>query len=300
MNGVNVEVEIKKVDKLKRIIKVSLNGEDFIKERNDAYIEIGKNLKVSGFRQGSAPLEILERNHGKVLKEEFLRRALPLYYEKTLKDNNLFPAGLPRIYDVEFDKKSLKFSAEFDVKPELEIEDSDYKGIKIKDKKLEIKEEEVEKVLTNLKEGIKKAINKDLADEELAKWAGYPNIGEFRQAIKAEINTEKLRERRRNIDSQVSQQLLKTIKVDLPKEEVQRYHKELMEREIYNLRSRNISEEDIEKYKKDLEEKLMPFAEDEVRLFYILEAIARKEGIKVENNLGEVVLGLILSFAQYE
>ena len=60
-----------------------------------------------------------------------------------------------------------------------------------------------------------------------------------------------------------------------------------------------IPEEDIEKYKKDVHEKLKPVAEDNVRLFYILEAIARKEGISVENNSLDIVLGYILSQAVY-
>lgn len=295
-----MKVEIQKKDKLKRVMKVELSGEDFINERNAAYLEIGKNLKVPGFRPASAPLEILEKYHVKTLKEEFLRKVLPLYYEQALKDNNLSPAGLPQIYDVEFDSKHLNFAAEFDVKPEVEIKDGDYKGIKIKEKKIEVKEEEIEKLITHLKEGVKKTINKDLNDEELAKWAGYSCVALLRDAIRAQIYIEKLQEQRRKIDSQLTQHLLKHIKVDLPEEEVERCHKELIEREIYNLRVRNIPEDDIEKYKKDVEEKLKPLAQDQVKLFYILEAIARKEGIKVENNLAEVMLGLLLSLAHYE
>jgi trigger factor len=298
--GAKMKVEIQKVDKLKRVMNVLVVGEDFIKERNDIYTEIGKNLKVPGFRPGAAPLEILEKSHAKALKEEYLKQALPLYYERALKDNALLPASLPRIYDVELANDSLKFSAEFEVKPEIQVKDDDYKGIKIKDRKIEVEETEVEKVLTNMKDGVKKMINKDLNDQDLAKWAGYPAIADFRQAIKTEIYMEKLHERRRKIDSQVSEHLLKSIKVDLPQDEVERYHKELMEREIYNLRLRNIPEEDIEKYKKEVEDKLRPLAEDQVKIFYILEAIAAKEGIKAENNLGEVILGFLLSVAHYE
>ncbi len=158
--------------------------------------------------------------------------------ERALKENNLSPAGLPRIYDVEFDQKSLSFSAEFDVRPELQISDSNYKGIKIKAQKAEVREEELEKVFTSLKEGIKKVVNKDLNDEELARWAGYPDTALLREAIRIQIMSEKLHERRRKIDSQISQHLLKTIKVDLPKEEVERVtkNKEELEQKIAKLR----------------------------------------------------------------
>ncbi|MFA5272497.1 MAG: trigger factor [Candidatus Omnitrophota bacterium] len=295
-----MKVEVTKLDKLKRIIKVEISGDAFVAERKNIYEEIGKSLKVPGFRQGSAPLEIIEKHHLKVLKEEFLHRMLPIYYEKALSENKLTPSGTPRVYDVELSDNSLVFSAEFDVKPEIELKDTDYKGIKVKEKKVEVGLDEIEKVLTNLKDGIKKIMNKDFADDELCKWAGYPNIVSFKDAIKAEILSEKFHERRRNLDSQISQHLLKNIKAIIPQNEVERYHKELVNREIHNLRLRSIPDEDIEKYKKDIEEKLKPLAEDEVKLFYILEAIANKENIKAESNLGEVILGFLLSLAQYE
>lgn len=295
-----MKVEIKKLDKLKRVIKVDIEGETFLKEKENIYKELSKNLKVPGFRPGSAPLEILEKYHSKTLKEEFLKRALPLYYQQALEANKLMPAGLPRIYDVDLDKKSLSFSAELDVRPELELEASDYKGITIKDKKIEVGEQEIEKVLTNLKEGVKKVVSKDLTDEVLARWAGYPSVARLREAIKAEIFVEKLRQRRLGIDNQISQHLPKRLKVDVPKSEVEQHHKDLVNQEIYNLRINGVPEKDIDKYKKDIEEKIKPLAEEQVRLSYIINAIAKKEGIEAEKNLGEVVLGFILSCAQYQ
>jgi trigger factor len=192
------------------------------------------------------------------------------------------------------------FTAEFDIKPEIDLRDEDYKGIKIKEKKVEVKDEELEKVLTNLKEGIKKTLNKDLTDNELCKWAGYADVSDFKDAVRIEIFVEKLRDRRKKIDSQISQHLLKGIEVALPQKEVDHYHKELVNREIHNLRVRNVPEEDIEKYKKEIEDKLKPLAQEEIKLYYILEAIAKKENLTVENNLGEVVLGFLLSQAKYE
>jgi trigger factor len=295
-----MKVEVKKVDKLKRTIKVEISDDAFIAERKSTYEEIGKSLKIPGFRPGSAPLEILEKHHLKTLKEEFLHRMLPIYYEKALTDNKIIPSGMPRIYDVELSGDSLVFSAEIEVKPEIELKDSDYKGIKVKEKKVEVSAEEIEKVLTNLKEGIKKVMNKELGDDELCKWAGYPTVASFKEAINTEMLSEKLRERRRSLDSQISKHLLQGITVALPQNEVEHYHKELVNREIHNLRLRNVPDEDIEKYKKDIEEKLKPLAEDEVKLFYILEAIANKENIKTDNNLGEIILGFLLSLAEYE
>jgi FKBP-type peptidyl-prolyl cis-trans isomerase (trigger factor) len=295
-----METEIKKLDKLKHTIKVEVKGPEFLAQKKTAYAKCSKNLKVPGFRPGNAPEDILEKHHAKFLQEEFLKNSLPYFYQKALEENKISPAGLPRIYDIELKADFLSFSAEFEAKPTVEVQDSYYKGIKIKSKKPEVKDEEIKKVLTNLREGIKKVFTKEFSDQDLAKWASYSDLDNFNQAIKGQLFTEKLRERRQVIENQVRQHLLKSFKFALPSSEVQRHHQELVNREVYNLQSRGLPKEDIDKYRKELEDKCKPMAQDEVKLFYILEAIANREGIKVDNSLADVVLGFVLSQAKYE
>ncbi|NQT28409.1 MAG: trigger factor family protein, partial [Candidatus Omnitrophica bacterium] len=155
-----MRVEVKKLDKLKRTITVEVEGEEFLKEKNEIYGNKSKDLKVPGFRPGSAPLNVLERHHSKFLKEELLKESLPNFYRKALEDKKILPAGMPHVYDIKLTSDALSFSADFETRPEVKAEESSYKGIKIKDKNSEVKEIEIEKILTNLKEGIKKAINK--------------------------------------------------------------------------------------------------------------------------------------------
>ncbi|UCD16003.1 MAG: hypothetical protein JSV34_02825 [Candidatus Omnitrophota bacterium] len=294
-----MKVEVKKLDKLKRSIKVEISGEAFLKEKKETFTEIGKKLKVSGFRPGTAPLDVLEKFHGGTLKEEFLKKAIPLYYQKAIEESKLFPIILPRIYDVELLKDKLVFSAEFEVKPQITLKDTDYIGIKIKDIETAVKDEEIKKVVNNLKDGVKKVVEGNLDDDEIANWAGYDNFDVLKEAIKTEIKIEKLRDRRIKVTNQVTDHLLKNIKIEVSKTEIERHHKELVNRELYNLKTRGIAQADIEKYTKDIEEKLKTVAENEIKIIYILEAIASKEKIKISNNLGEAVLGFILSKAKY-
>ncbi|MBU1121947.1 MAG: trigger factor [Candidatus Omnitrophota bacterium] len=294
-----MKVDVKKLDKLKRAITVEVSGEDFLKEKRDTFTDIGKKLKVSGFRPGTAPLDVLEKYHGTTLKEEFLKKVIPGYYQKAIEETKLFPVVMPRIYDVELLKDRMFFSAEFEVKPEVDVKDDDYIGIKVKDLEAKVKDDEIKKVVDNLKGGVKKVIEKDLDDAQIANWAGYSNFDVFKDAISAEIKIEKLRDRRVKITNQITAHLIKAVKIEVSKEEIQRHHKELVNREIYNLQTRGIGAADIEKYKKDIEEKLKDIAENEIKVIYILEAIANKENIKITNNLGEVVLGFLFSKAKY-
>ena len=294
-----MKVEVKKIDNLKRKIKVEVSGDEFLKEKDEFYRQNSKNLKVPGFRPGTASMDLIEKHHGKALRDEFIKKSLPLFYQKALEAEKIMPASVPKISDLDLGNDSMIFSAEFEARPEVEAKDSFYKDIKIKEKIDEVKEIEVEKILTNLKEGIKKIVNKDLGDDDLAKWASYADVASLRETIKAQLKVEKIRQRRQRVDDQIKKQLLKVFKVDLPQDEVERHLQELVNREAYSLQYKGVGKDEIEKYKKDLQEKLRPTAQDEVKLFYALEAIAKKEGIKIDNNLGETILGFILSQAQY-
>ncbi|MCK4918096.1 MAG: hypothetical protein KAS51_07775 [Candidatus Omnitrophica bacterium] len=294
-----METEVKKLDKLKRVIKIEVIGDSFKKEKKDVYQKKAKNLKIPGFRPGTAPMDLLEKHHSEVLKEELIRATVPIFYQKAIEENKLLPASLPRIFDIKVTAEALSFSAELEVQPDVEVKEKFYKGIKLKDTKITVKDDEIEKVINNLKEGIKKVADKDLDDDSLAKWASYSDIDRLKDAVKSQLYVEKLRDKRQKIDLEVRQQLLKSFKVDLPISEVDERQKELVEREIHNLSNRGVSKEDIEKYKQELQDKIKPRAEEEVKLIYILQAIAKAEGLKTENNLGDVVFGFILSQGQY-
>lgn len=295
-----MKTEVTKVDKLKRKLKITVEAGELSEKKNEVYSEASKQLKVPGFRPGKVPVDVLEKHHAKVLQEKLLEQVIPLYYRKALEENEISAASTPNIYDVNLTADSLTFSADLEIRPEIEISDADYKGIKIKVNPVKVEEIEIEKVLTNIKEETKKVIQKDLNDDELAKWAGYPNLSDFRDAIKAQIHVEKLQQRRQSIDGQIGQHLLKKVKVEMPKSEVEHMRQELLNREIYNLRVRGIPENDIEKYKKEIEQKLETIAQEQLKLSYIIRAIAKNESIDAKNNLGEVVLGFVLSYAQYQ
>jgi len=297
-----MKVEITKIDKLKRVIKVNVSGEKFAKDKNEFYTQAAKDIKVSGFRKGAAPLDIVEKHYGKALKEEFANHYIQHYYGQALEEHKIAPAGMPRIFDVEVDDTMLKFSAEVEIRPELELDEKVYKGIAIKEKFPTVDDKDVEKVIGNIKEGLKKLTDKDIEGDAIAHWSGHSDLNSLKDSVKAEMLVEKLRQRRLKVDEEVAKHLLKEVKFELPKAEVENYHHELVHRQMHSLEERGVSKEDIEKYKKDFEEKLKGRAEDEVRLFYILRAIATKENLKLEkdSNLGEIVLGYVLSQAAYK
>lgn len=295
-----MQTELKKIDKLKRKIRIEIGADVLSKDKENIYKEVAKKLKVPGFRPGTAPVSVLEKHHGDLLKEELLKRIIPVYYGKALDENKLQPAGYPQISEVELTNEKLSFWAEFEIKPETEVKDDDYKNLKIKDEKIKVEAIEIEKIITQLKESVKKFVKTDYSDDMLAKWSGYPNVDILKEAMKTEIFIGKLRQRRVNIENFLAEELLRRIKVDVPDILAKEQHDKLFEQELHNLKTRGLKEEDINKYSDEMKEKLKPLAEKQVKLFYILEAIAKKESLEVDQgNIFEVVLGFILSCAEY-
>ncbi len=296
-----MKVEVRTKEKLQRTIQVEVGKEKILEDKTRIYQELGKNLSVPGFRKGVAPLDVLEKHHGKALREEFLKKMLPAYYQTMLRQESMVPAGLPRIFDVDFSGEILKFSVEVELKPQLDISPQIYKQIKVKEQPIEVTEGEWEKIWSNLGETVKKYTQQPLTEEQMIQWAGYKNKEALHQAATIELKSVKLRQRRQDMERQVIDVLLKKIETDVPGKVVEEHQKKLLNQELYNLQAQGLPKEEIERHKKNLQEKIGPLAKDQVKLYYILEAISQKEQLAVDSrNLYDVVMGYILAHAVFE
>ncbi|MCF7916783.1 MAG: hypothetical protein K9L61_03305 [Candidatus Omnitrophica bacterium] len=295
-----MEVKVQKIDKLKHKLDIKVTGKDFLDKKNKFYSEASKKLKVPGFRPGKAPLDVVKKHHQKTLEDEFIKQHLPVIYQQALEESKVSPAGMPKVSDVKVTEDTLSFSAEVETQPQIEVKESAYKGIKIKDQKVKPDSKQIKEMIEKFKEEVKKISEKELDDQKLAKWASYPDMDSFQEAIRAQIQLDGLQKRRQDIDNQIRTHLLKNIKIDVPKSEVDRYHQQLVGRQMQQLKQQGLKEDDLKKYKNDFAKKLKPMAEDEVKFFYILRAIAKKENMKKDRGMAEAVLGLILSEAKFK
>lgn len=295
-----MQVEIKKIDKLKCKLNISLAGAEFSQKKNQFYKEASQKLKVPGFRPGKAPLELIKKHHGKNLQQEFVNKNLPLFYQQALEEKQISPASLPKISEIKITPESLSFSAELETQPQIEVDEKKYKGIPLKDQKIKADSKQVEEAIKKFKEEVEKDNQAKLETEQLAKWASYPDIESFKNAVSLQIEFENLRKRRQDLENQIRTHLLSAIKLEVPKTEVERYRNQLVSRQIQQLKQQGVEEKEIEKYKTDFEKKISPLAENEVKFFYILNAIAKKEKIKNNQNPINATLGLILSQASFK
>ena len=116
-----------------------------------AYKELAKQVRLPGFRPGKAPAKLLEARIGKeAMLDQVVGEAVPGRYTEAVTSSDVQPLGQP---EIEITNKEygqdLTFTAEVDVRPEIEL--PDLEGLKITVDPIEVTDEEVDAELQNLR-----------------------------------------------------------------------------------------------------------------------------------------------------
>ncbi len=146
-----MQVNIETPSALRRKLTIEVEPDEIKRELDHAYNELKRGVVLKGFRPGRAPRGLLERFFGDQVRGEVIQKLVREYTEKALEEHSLKPVVAPEIVTEETDlSKSLKFSATFDLKPEITVKD--YEGLKVPEAKVEVTDEEVDKALDSLRE----------------------------------------------------------------------------------------------------------------------------------------------------
>jgi FKBP-type peptidyl-prolyl cis-trans isomerase (trigger factor) len=296
-----MKVDVKKVDAIKRELKFEIPKERVIKKFDEVYKELGKIIKVKGFRPGKVPRHILESQHSDKARDEVFRKLVPEIYHEGITQENLIPLDMPHITDVNFKDGCITFTATLDIKPEVTV--GPYKGIKVKRKSSEVTEDEVNKTLEYFKKGQGQENVKDLpVDDAFAHGLGYPNLPEFKKSLSRQLEIDKDRQSRVDVENQIVEGLLKKAKLIVPESLVRRQIEHRIEHEKKHMKTQGTSAEDIEKKEKEMREQLRSPVEREVKIYLVFDKIAETEGIEVKEgeNLPAKVMEFLLKEAKWE
>jgi len=139
---------------LKREYKVTVKAKD-IDEKVDAKLkEVGKKVKLDGFRPGKIPSSVLKKNYGQRVLGEVLQNVVDESSKEALVKEKVRPALPPKIEIIEFEEGSdLKFKIEVEVLPELPK--IDFKKITIEKPKVEVGKKDIEEAINRIAEQVK-------------------------------------------------------------------------------------------------------------------------------------------------
>src|SRR5690242_18998523 len=99
--------------------------------KQQALRALAKDLKLPGFRQGKAPLQLVEKNgNTNTLQQDFMERAMKAMYGQALDDENIRPVAQPQVTVKKFVPfTELELEVEVDIIGEIKL--VDYKKIKL-------------------------------------------------------------------------------------------------------------------------------------------------------------------------
>ena len=117
-----------------------------------AYKKINQQVTVPGFRKGKIPARVIDQRFGRgAVLEEAINDALPKFYTEAVTEGELSVLGQPEIDITEFnDNEELKFTAEVDIRPSIEI--PDYSGIEVTVDAVAVSDEDVDASVEQLRD----------------------------------------------------------------------------------------------------------------------------------------------------
>src|SRR5277367_4806781 len=118
-----MQVSVESIGKLERRMQVQVPAERVSQEIAPRLKTLSRTARLNGFRPGKAPLNVIRRQFGPQVHREVIGELLQSSYAEAVTQNQLTPAGSPRIEPQSIDEgQDLRYVATFEVFPEVTMQ----------------------------------------------------------------------------------------------------------------------------------------------------------------------------------
>ncbi|MFN3920814.1 MAG: trigger factor [Caldimicrobium sp.] len=148
-----MRLEVEERSAVEKVLKIEVPTEMVNEVLEEAVRDVRKKAKIKGFREGKAPLYLIK----KLFKEEIEERSIERLIERTLpdalKEKNFEPLLRPRVESIEgiSEGAPFKYSVLVELRPEFDLKKEDYIGLEIEREKDEVSEEEIDKMIEEIR-----------------------------------------------------------------------------------------------------------------------------------------------------
>ena len=147
----NMKVDIDELSPVQRKVRVELPAETVAGEFSRAYKNLGRRVRVRGFRTGKIPRTVLQGIYGDEVKGEVRSHLVEESLAEIVKERGLQIVSRPELETNDLhETESFSFSAVFEVKPQFEVKD--YVGIEVEKRRIAVTEAQVDEALHRLQE----------------------------------------------------------------------------------------------------------------------------------------------------
>ena len=147
-----MKVTAEKIDNQQVVLEIEVEAAEVEKATEKAYKRIANKVNIPGFRKGKAPKKIVEQHVGKqAILDEAFDIVAPKAFNDALDEQKIDPVTRPQIEVVTLEEgKNLVFKATVTPKPEVAL--GEYKGLKVEKEAVEVKDEEVDKQIEQMRD----------------------------------------------------------------------------------------------------------------------------------------------------
>lgn len=119
-----MQVSIESSKGLERQVKVTIPAERVDSEVLQRLQKATKTVNIKGFRKGKVPLNVVQQQYGKAVRQEVMGEVVNSSFYEAIKQEDLKPVGQPKIEDiVDNAGQDLEYKATFEVYPEVKLAD---------------------------------------------------------------------------------------------------------------------------------------------------------------------------------
>ncbi len=148
-----MQVTVEDVSSVKKTLHIEVPQDVVARELDSAYNTLKRTAKIKGFRPGKVPRSVLERMFGKDVRADVSSKLIQNSFLDALKETELNIVGQPKVDPPELDPKApYKYDATVEITPE--IDDIDFKGMKLKRTNYEFSGDEVDAQLKMLQKNL--------------------------------------------------------------------------------------------------------------------------------------------------
>ena len=151
-----MKTELKEISATVKQIDVEIDADAVRSTYDDISDRYAKMANVPGFRPGHAPRGVVRTRFKDQIRTEVLRELLPEAVQKAIDEHKLEPLGEPQL-DLEtaegldtLGAKPITFHVTVEVLPEITL--ANYKGLKVERRTRPINDDEIDKIIENLRE----------------------------------------------------------------------------------------------------------------------------------------------------
>jgi trigger factor len=194
-----MHVTVEDVSGVKKTLHIEIPQEEVVRELDSAYSQLKKTAKIKGFRPGKAPRSVLERMFKKDVHADVSSKLIKESFIDALKKTELKVIGNPELNPPDLKtNQDYKYDATVEVKPD--INDIDFKGLKLKKNRYKVDDAEIDLQLKALQKNLTryKPIAEDRpardGDHVMVTYEGLKNGKPFTETQRTENFTLKIGE----------------------------------------------------------------------------------------------------------